>query len=124
MKSKQQQGKANRAKGHQLERDVVNILKAFGYTATTARYSSKELDDLLCDIKTNAPLSIQCKATERLSIGVHDLLAEMKQNGLINAAVVHKRNRKKLVVTMELDDLLQLIQNADFCFACTNPNAK
>ena len=110
MKTKQQQGSANRRKGHALERDVVNILKGYGYTATTARYSSKELDDLLCDIVTTAPLSIQCKAVERLSIGVHDLLKEMKQNGLVNAAVVHKRNNKSLVVTLELDDLLQLFQ--------------
>ena len=114
--NKSKQGKANRNKGHQLERDVVNILKSYGYTSSTARYSSKEMDDLLCDVITNAPLSIQCKATERLSVPVHDLLKQMKQNGLVNAAVVHKRNNKGLVVSMTFDDLIRLVDDLTIKF--------
>ena len=108
--NKQKQGKANRAKGHNLERVVCKILRERGYTAETARYASRKHDDLGCDVMTSAPLSIQCKASTRLSVPVHDLLKQMAANGLDNPAVVHQRPNKGMVISMTLEDLLEIIE--------------
>jgi len=96
-------GKSARLKGHRFELDIVQFLKDLGYDAVTSRMESKSMDDKGCDIIDNSPFSIQCKAVERFSMPVHDLIKGMAENGLPNPIVMHKRSHKGVVVSMDLE---------------------
>jgi len=100
--------KAARVKGHGLERETVIQLKAYGWQASTSRYSNRELDDLKVDIDTDAPFNIQCKAVERLSMPVHQLLFKDMPTDK-TPVVFHKRNNKGTVVSMRLSDFFKLL---------------
>lgn len=63
----------NRTRGHNFERDIVNRLKEVGWIASTARYTSRALDDSGVDIAGDFPFKIQCKAT-LTTPGIHDIL--------------------------------------------------
>lgn len=102
-------GKRSRTKGHAFERDMVNTLKEYWPEACTSRAESKNLDDKGVDICYTAPFSFQCKAVERLSPGVHEVLKSMPDDTNYNA-VLWKRNNKGTVVSMDLGDFLELIQ--------------
>ena len=65
--NKNKSGLSARRRGHTFERDIVKLLKELGYSATTSRYSSRELDDAKVDIDTDAPFNIQAKYVERMS---------------------------------------------------------
>ena len=95
-------------KGNRFELEIVQFLKDLGYTAASARSESRSLDDLGCDIVDNSPFSIQCKHNERLSMPVHKLLSDMKANGLERPIVMHKRNNKGVVVSMDLEEFKKL----------------
>lgn len=97
-------------KGNRFELETVDWLKDLGYTAKSARSESKNLDDLGCDIVDNSPFSIQCKHVERLSVPVHKLLSDMKANNLERPIVMHKRNNKGVVVSMDLEVFRELLQ--------------
>lgn len=60
-------GKANKAKGNRLEREVVNDLKEIGYDVATSRAESKATDDQKIDIfdkDGRLPTYIQTKYTQ------------------------------------------------------------
>ena len=103
-------GKSARAKGHAFERDIVSILREWGYEAMTSRYESKRLDDLGSDIVTDFPFHIQAKAVERLSMPVHEMLKTMKEVLKDKpSCIFHKRNNKGTTVTLDLDTFIALI---------------
>jgi len=55
-------GKRNRTKGHDLERDCASLFRNLGFSfAKTTRAESKTLDDAGVDI-ANIPFLVQCKA--------------------------------------------------------------
>ena len=53
-------GKSARARGHSFELELVNLLKTYGYLATSARSTSMSEDNQGIDIITDAPFNIQC----------------------------------------------------------------
>ena len=101
-------GLSARRRGHQFERDIVILLRDLGYNADTSRLSSKKLDDLKVDIDTDFPFNLQLKFVERLSVGVHEPLKSMPKDK--PRAVLHKRANKGTVVSLELEDFLNLIK--------------
>jgi hypothetical protein len=95
----------SRAKGNAFEVKFCNRLKAIGFSALTSRNESKRLDDAGVDIVTDAPFFFQLKAVERLE-PVHKILAKMPKDK--TRAVVHKRNREGVVVSMFYEDFEKL----------------
>ena len=107
--NKSSRGKSSRARGHAFEVQIVKLLKQYGYQATTARYSSRALDDAGIDIDTSAPFQIQCKYVEALSPGAHDLIRGMpKVSGQVNI-LAHKRANKGTLVSMDITDFCDLL---------------
>jgi len=104
-------GKSARVKGHTFERAVCELLRQRGFDAITARLESKRLDNLGSDIVTDFPFHIQCKAVERMSMPSHDLLAILAKNLTDKpSCIFHKRNNKGTIVSLSLDDFLNLIK--------------
>ena len=104
-------GKSARSKGNNYEVMVCKILTDKGFSAVSSRSESKRLDDLGADVVSDFPFYIQCKAVERMSMPVHDLLKQMKNNLPDKpSCIFHKRNNKGTVVSLELDDFLNLIK--------------
>jgi hypothetical protein len=95
-------------KGNKFELQIVQFLERLGFEAVTSRSESKRLDDKGVDIVTNAPFNIQCKAVERLSIPIHQLLKDMPTDK--PPVVFHKRNNKGVIVSMKLEDFEKLIK--------------
>jgi hypothetical protein len=95
-------------KGNKFELQIVQFLERLGFEAVTSRSESKRLDDKGVDIVTNAPFNVQCKAVERLSVPIHQLLKDMPTDK--TPVVFHKRNNKGVVVSMKLEDFEKLIK--------------
>ena len=102
--------KAARQKGHRFELAIIRGLVARGWEAVSSRSESKRLDDKGVDIVTDAPFNIQCKAVERMSVPIHELLASMPHDK--TPVVFHKRNNRGVVVSMMLSDFERLCLNA------------
>lgn len=109
MTDKTRQGRSNRARGHSFERALVNLLKSYGYQASSARAASPEMDTLGVDIITNAPFNIQCKYVEALSPGPHDIIKGMPFiKGQVNI-LAHKRANRGTVISMSITDFCDLL---------------
>lgn len=100
----------SKSKGNRFELEIVKFLQGLGYNACSSRSESKNLDDRGCDIVDSSPFSIQCKHVERLSMPTHDLLSNMKDNDLEKPIVMHKRNNRGVVVSMDLSLFRKLIE--------------
>ena len=102
-------GKSARKKGHSFEREICKLLVARGFVAVTSRSESKRLDDAGCDIFSDFPFYIQAKAVERMSMPVHEMLKTMSKSLPDRPpCVFHKRNNKNTVVSLQLNDFLDL----------------
>lgn len=102
-------GRSSRVKGHAFERSMAEHFRNLGYSkCRTSRYESKMLDDMDIDLTNTKPFNIQCKAVENLG-SAHDVLSAMPNDENYNV-VIHKRNRKGIVVSMTLDDFSEIIQ--------------
>lgn len=102
-------GRSSRIKGHAFERAMAEHFRLLGYSnCRTSRYESKMLDDQDIDLTNTKPFNIQCKAVENLG-SAHDTLDAMPKDDNYNV-VVHKRNRKGVVVSMSLEDFSEIIQ--------------
>ena len=104
-------GSSARAKGHDFERWICKLLKERGFFAVTSRSESKRLDDRGADLVSDFPFHIQAKATEQ-AIPYHKLLKEMKKELTDKPpATFHKRSHQGVVVSLALEDFLNLIHN-------------
>lgn len=99
----------SRKKGNSYELWVINKLQSIGLfpEAVSSRSESKRRDDAGVDICYSDPFNIQCKAVEKLG-AVHDILARMPDEANYNI-VFHKKNRKGTVVSMSLDDFMEIL---------------
>lgn len=95
-------GARNRSVGHNLERLVVNMLKAIGYNhAVTSRSESKNRDDSGVDIMNHneidngrLPYNIQCKcSTDRPQYD--KILSEMPKHKGVKNVIIHKYTIKQ-----------------------------
>jgi signal recognition particle GTPase len=103
-------GKSARVKGHSFERDMVKFFRDLGFEkCNTSRFESKMKDDQGIDLTNTDPLSVQCKAVEKLG-SMHDILDSMPKDTNWNI-VLHKKNRKGTIVAMDIEDFREIIQS-------------
>lgn len=104
--------KNSRAKGASGERELANTLKDYGYTARRGQQYCGANGD--ADVVGLDGIHIECKRVERLNIddAIEQAIADVRKGEL--PAVFHRKNRKKWLVTMTLDDWMVLynISNA------------
>ena len=108
-KTASQRGKSNRARGHSFEVQIVNLLKQYGYEASSARLSSRALDNMGIDIDTNAPYNIQCKYVERLSPSPHEIIKAMPRVGNSRNLLAWKRAHQGTLICMDITDFCDLL---------------
>lgn len=109
-KSASAQGRASRNKGKRFERDIANFFKNYGVTARrTAQYCGKT--GQAGDVEGVPGVHIECKAVEKLNLetayqqSARD--AEAARNGEI-PVMIHKKSRKPAMVTMALEDWIDM----------------
>ena len=98
-------------KGNKFELMTCKLLRFFGWTAETSRYVNTKLDDQGVDIVTDCPLYIQCKATEKAP-QFHNVLERMPTEH--PRAIFWKKNRKKVLIIMELDEFMETYEDRRF----------
>lgn len=96
----------SRAKGARAERALANKLRSYGYDARRGQQYSGANGD--ADVVGLPGIHIECKHVERLNL--YDAMAQSKRDALVNErpAVFHKRNNAEWLVTMRLDDWIEL----------------
>lgn len=94
----------SRQKGAKGERELANILKDYGYnTRRGQQFSGLEGEDVVgLDY-----IHIECKRVERLNLEEAMEQAKRDAKGK-KPAVFHRKNNHKWLVTMELDDWMQI----------------
>lgn len=104
-------GKSQREKGKRGERELARILKEHGYDCRRGQQYCGANGD--ADVAGLPGIHIECKRVERLN-----LLDAMKQSkGDAEAgefpAVFHRRDRQEWLVTMRLEDWIELYREWD-----------
>ena len=110
-KTPQQIGKVSKAKGARFELEVAHYFQSNGYPEAhrTAQHCGKTGD--AGDVEGIAGLHIECKRVEKLNLynAYHQAVRESDANGNDNIPVViHKRNREEILVTLSLDNFMQI----------------
>lgn len=106
-----------KAKGRRLQQHVRDtLIETFGLheddVLSRSMGASGEDLHLSPAARSHFPFSVECKNQERLSIWKALEQAEENAGEGSYPAVVFKRNRSKVYVAMELDDLLELMKGA------------
>ena len=106
-------GKSQREKGKRGERELANLLKDHGYNCRRGQQYCGTNGD--ADVVGLPGIHIECKRVERLNLedamtqAIDDTAAEKLPFGEeIYPAVFHRRNRGSWLVTMRLDDWMNL----------------
>lgn len=98
----------SKAKGARFERQLASRLRDYGYQARrTAQYCGKSGD--ASDVVGLPGLHIEAKHQERMSL--YEWMAQAKRDAEGTGrlpAVFHKKNNAEILVTMELDDFMNL----------------
>lgn len=100
-------------KGNNFELAIINRLKEIGFEAESSRAESRNEDNKGRDIVTNCPYDIQCKAEERTSIPIHELILKMRMNNLERPIVAHKRNGKGVVISMAWETFQEILETLE-----------
>ncbi|WP_405317561.1 hypothetical protein [Faecalibacillus faecis] len=95
----------SKKKGAKGERELANKLKEYGYeTRRGQQYNGLEGEDVVgLDY-----IHIECKRVEKLNIENAILQAKQDRNEGQFPAVFHRKNRSNWLVTMELQDWINL----------------
>lgn len=101
----------SRAKGARAERELANKLKEYGYECRRGQQYSGANGD--ADVVGLDGIHIECKAVERLNI--HDAMKQAKDDAREGEVpvVMHKKNHKPWLVTMELNDFMELFKESE-----------
>lgn len=100
----------SRQKGKRGELALVKMLNERGFsTRRSVQYNGKA-EDGDADVVGLDGIHIECKAVERLNI--HEAMEQAEHDRRIDAipVVMHKKNRKGWLVTMNLEDWLDLYE--------------
>lgn len=107
----------SKQKGARFERQLASKFREYGYEARrTAQYCGNTGD--ASDVVGLPGLHIEAKHQERMSL--YDWMAQAKRDseGTGNLpAVFHKKNHAAILVTMELDDFMNLYREWEAGFA-------
>lgn len=111
-------GKSQREKGKRGERELSNLLKDYGYDCRRGQQYCGTNGD--ADVVGLPGIHIECKRVERLNLydaiqqAVNDTQAEQTALGReIYPSVFHRRNRGSWLVTMRLEDWMNLYRKWD-----------
>lgn len=101
-------GKSQREKGKRGERELAGILREYGYDCRRGQQYCGAAGD--ADVVGLPGIHIECKRVEKLN-----LLDAMEQAGRDARegeapAVFHRRDRSEWLVTMRLEDWIQLFR--------------
>ena len=102
----------SREKGAAGERELAQILRAYGFEARRGQQFSGASGDP--DIVTNMPdIHIECKRVERLNI--YEAMAQSINDARIGETpvVMHRKNREEWLVSMRLGDFIKLYKGAN-----------
>lgn len=110
-KTPQQIGRASKRKGSRFELECAHYLQIHGYPSAhrTAQHCGKTGD--AGDVEGVAGLHIECKHVEKLNLyaAYHQAARDSSANGNGNIPVViHKKNREETLVTLSIDDFIQI----------------
>ena len=96
----------SRRKGAEFERKLASMLRDLGYECRRGQQYSGANGD--ADVVGLPGIHIEAKAVERLNL--YDAMAQAKRDSREGElpAVFHKKNRCKVLVTMELEDWMQI----------------
>ena len=96
----------SRNKGARYERELAKKLKEYGYDCRRGQQYCGANGD--ADVIGLPGIHIEAKAVERLNI--YDAMAQAKRDAREGEipAVFHKKNYHNTLVTMELDDFMQI----------------
>lgn len=96
----------SREKGARFERKLANILRLYGYDCRRGQQYCGANGD--ADVIGLDGIHIEAKAVEKLNI--YDAMSQAKRDVRDGElpAVFHKKNNAAILVTMELDDWIQL----------------
>lgn len=96
----------SKRKGGAGERELAAILREYGYDAHRGQQFAGGPDSP--DVKGLPGIHIECKRTERLNI--HEAMAQAVRDaaGEKMPAVFHRRNRGRWLVTIHLDDFMEI----------------
>lgn len=116
-RTKQQIGKASKARGKRAELDLVHQLQKFGFpdARRTAQYCGKAGTS---DVVGLPGVHCECKAVQRLNIW--EALSQSKRDAEGEGkgdipAVFFKRNRSGFYVALPLSDFIRLYAQSDLC---------
>lgn len=95
-----------RRKGAEFERKLANILKEYGYSARRGQQFCGANGD--ADVIGLDHIHIEAKAVEKLNI--YDAVEQSKNDARPDEipVVIHKKNRKNILVTMEFDEFMKM----------------
>lgn len=97
----------SRRKGADFERKLAEIFRKYGYTDSRRgqQYCGANGD---ADVVGLPHIHVEAKAVEKLNL--YDAMSQSKRDAKRGEVpvVVHKKNRKNILVTMELPDFLTL----------------
>lgn len=100
----------SKKKGKTGELELANLLKKHGYdTRRSVQYCGSNGD---ADVVGLDGIHIECKRVERLNIddAMQQAISDAREGEL--PAVFHRKNRKKWLVTMTLDDWIGMYEKA------------
>lgn len=103
-------GKASREKGKRGERELAGVLKSYGYNASRGVQYHGGPDSP--DVVGLPGIHIECKRVERLNIddAMEQSISDCGDTEF--AAVFHRKNRRQWLVTMPLEDWMNLYELA------------
>ena len=100
-------GKASQRKGADGERELVSVLNGYGYRVERG---GSETFGTVPDITGLPGIHVECKRVEHLNVSVAMAQAvrdaERFRDGF--PAVFHRKNREAWLVTMRLDDWMEV----------------
>lgn len=100
----------SRDKGARGERELASVLNSYGYFCRRGQqYSGANGDP---DVVGLPGIHIECKRVERLNLT--DAMIQAKRDARDGEipAVFHRRNREEWLVTMRLDDWVQMYRES------------
>jgi Holliday junction resolvase len=96
----------SKAKGGRGERELAHVLQGYGYNTQRGQQFQGGVDSP--DVKGLPGIHIECKRVENLNIHKAYAQAERDADGQAIPAVFHRRNREPWMVTLKLDDFMEI----------------
>lgn len=103
----------SKQKGARGERELAKVLRAHGFkTRRGQQYCGANGD---ADVVGLPNIHIECKRVERLNL--YDAMAQAKSDAKKDEipVVMHRKDKCDWLVTMSLDDFIEIYKESDYC---------